>query len=307
MSRVHKKKTALQVNRLADAREPMDAEQAARMVNPQLPALLVSFFYLALWEKLQATVHFRDWVMDSGAFSAHASGDPIDLDEYMDKCEELLTTDPSLTEVFALDVIGDHKASLRNTERMWERGIPAIPCYHVGEPEDALVEMAKTYPKIALGGAVGYRSNFKTEWATACFDRVWPKPIHGFGFGAKSCILALPWHSVDATNWESGPCRFGQWRRYGTMSVRGSAQNLRPEVEHYLDIERQARRKWESRMAELDDENPMAVRLAIGGPPKALARGLAKPDVRLAISSTNQHRLATLNPRKTPKPKSKKS
>jgi hypothetical protein len=82
---------------------------------------------------------------------------------------------------------------------------------------------------------------------------VWPKKIHGFGFGSETLILALPWHSVDATNWESGPCRWGNWKKYGRMSVRGSYQNLRGEVEFYLDVERRARVKWRKQMQQLDE------------------------------------------------------
>lgn len=63
--------------------------------------------------------------------------------------------------------------------------------------------------------------------------------------------MALPWHSVDATNWEIGPCKFGRWQTFGAMSVRGSKQNLRAEVEWYLALERRARAKWKNQMAEL--------------------------------------------------------
>ena len=43
------------------------------------PALLVSFFYLNLFQDNRHQFHFRDWVLDSGAFSAHNSGVEINL------------------------------------------------------------------------------------------------------------------------------------------------------------------------------------------------------------------------------------
>ena len=142
----------------------------------------------------------------------------------------------------ALDVIGDWKASIANAEKMWAAGVPAIPTYHVGSPWDALHYLGKNFPKIALGGAVGYRK--KDAWAQQCFARVWPKKVHGLGFGSARSILMLPWHSTDATNWEVGPCKFGSWRAYGgRMSVRGQSVNLRPEVEYYLELERKAKHK----------------------------------------------------------------
>jgi len=226
-------------------------ERATQVEDVNAPGLLVSFVYLEPFLKNRARYQFRDWVMDSGAFSAHHLGRPIVLADYIATCQQLLASDPTLVEVYALDVIRDHVASQRNCEAMWAAGLRAIPCYHHGEPESVLREMAQTYPKIALGGAVGLKKAYKLRWAEQCFARVWPKPIHGFGFGSKDHLLALPWHSVDATNWESGPCRWGNWERYGQMSVKGSYQNLRGEVEHFLDMERLARVKWKREMEQI--------------------------------------------------------
>ena len=75
--------------------------------------------------------------------------------------------------------------------------------------------------------------------------------MHGFGFGSEKSVMLVPWHSVDATNWELGPCRFGRWQSFGKMSVRGSKQNLRAEVEWHLDLERRARNRWAKEMAVL--------------------------------------------------------
>lgn len=225
------------------------------------PALLVSYVYLGPFLANKHRYAYRDWVMDSGAFSAFASGTEINLQDYIDCCKKLLVEDSTLTEVFALDVIGDWKASVKNAEEMWRQGIPAIPCFHYGEPWELLKGLAKDYPKIALGGCVGRRD--KDEFAAQCFARVWPCKIHGFGFGGEKSILGLPYHSVDATNWETGPCRYGRWNAFGGgnasaktgrgLSLRGSAQNLRAEVEWYLELERKAREKWKKEMAKLEE------------------------------------------------------
>jgi hypothetical protein len=230
-----------------------------------IPALLVSFYYLDNFLKYQPEYAYRDWVLDSGAFSAFNSGKTIDLNQYMDTCKQLMSKDKTLVEVFALDVIGDHRASLRNCETMWKNGIPAIPCYHIGEPIDALMQMAKHYPKLAIGGVARLKAEAKKQFAQACFSRVWPKKIHGFGYGSENHIMAFPFHSCDATNWELGPCGFGRWNAFGKMSVRGSSQNLRAEVEYYLKLEAKAQSRWRKEMAILDaqpDVNP-ALRLAV--------------------------------------------
>ncbi len=265
--------------------------RAQKQSQPLAPALLVSYVYLPGFLKHRHRYHYRDWVLDSGAFSAHNSGVEIKLQDYIDTCKQLFETDSTLTEVFALDVIGDWRASLKNCEEMWRQGVPAIPCFHAGEPWEALMHMARDYPKIALGGVAYAGGNRKMKWAEQCFARVWPKKIHGFGFGSESQIMGLPWHSTDATNWEIGPCRFGRWQSFGQMSVRGSNQNLRAEVEWYLELERKAQFRWRKEMAQLAKlkEPAPAVRLSLGGNMRdggeQRGEALAGPHVRLAHSA----------------------
>lgn len=224
-------------------------------IEPELaPALLISFYYLIPWEKHRSEYCYRDWALDSGAFSAKNSGKEIDLNAYIDLAGHMLETDKTLTEVFALDVIGDAEASIRNTETMHAAGVPAIPTFHYGSDESYLLHIAKEYPKIAVGGLVQQPLRERLEWAQQCFARVWPKKIHGFGMCGEKSLLSMPWHSVDATSWELGPCRFGSWKQYGKMSVRGSTQNLRGEVQWYLDLERRAQRRWRSAMKQLSED-----------------------------------------------------
>jgi hypothetical protein len=239
------------------------------------PALLVSFFYLKPYLEQYHRYEYRDWALDSGAFSAYNSGVVIDLQEYIETCQRLKAEDETLTEVFSLDVIGgpgtgtSHKQAarqtLKNTVAMWEAGIPAIPCYHLGEPESVLKLLAKEYPKVALGGVARKKGTIKKGFAQACFARIWPKPVHGFGYGTEELIMAFPWHSTDATNWELGPCAFGRWNSFGKMSVRGSRQNLRAEVEWFLKLEDKARQRWSHEMKVLDSMPPSSSRLAVSG------------------------------------------
>jgi len=217
------------------------------------PALLVSFVYVDEFLKRRKGYRYRNWAMDSGAFTAYQSGKPIHLGDFIRSVRELQMTDSTLTEVYSLDVIGDWKASLRNTELMWKAGVQAIPCYHVGEPLDALKGMARDYPKIALGGVAYKNTKQKTDWAIRCMSAVWPKRVHGFGFGSAQALLKVPFHSVDATTWEVRPCQYGYWQTFGArVNVRGSRQNLRGEVNFYLELEAKARARWRREMSELE-------------------------------------------------------
>lgn len=238
----------------------------AKLPDQSKPALLASYVYLEPFLKSKHTYAYRDWALDSGAYTARSKGVEIDLGRYIELCLALMAEDPTLTEIFSLDVIGNHKATLKNTERMWEAGVPATPAFHIGEPESFLQHIAKTYPKIALGGMADLKGKAKYEWASQCFARVWPKPVHGFGAGTEELILGLPWHSTDASSWEAGPCRYGRWKKYGNLSYRGSTQNLRAEVEWHLDLERRARERWARQMDLLGpwgDGDCNAIRLAV--------------------------------------------
>lgn len=244
----------------------MGVTNVSRVMGPrtereELPALLVSYVYLQPFLRNRPRFHIRNWVLDSGAFSAFNSGTEIRLQDYIDCCKRLRDEHPDLVEIFALDVIGDWEASLRNCEEMWRQGVEAIPCFHEGSPFHALTSMAGNYPKIALGGVANQRGQKKHDWIGQCFARVWPKKVHGFGVGDARTILGFPFHSVDATNWEIGPCRFGNWKTFGRMSVRGSSQNLRVEIDWYLDLEHKARVRWVKEMALLD-ATPFTLRLA---------------------------------------------
>lgn len=217
------------------------------------PALLISFAYLDGFEKERHNFMFRDWALDSGAFSAMNMGTIIKLDDYIEKARELQATDPELTEIFALDVIGDWRATVKNTESMWAAGVEAIPTFHGGQPWDVLKGLARDYPKVAIGGVAMRNKAVKLKLASEVFARVWPKRIHGFGYGADVYLETFPFHSVDATNWEVRTCKFGQWAAFGNqnLGISGSEQNLRVEVEHILTTERRARSRWAREMEKL--------------------------------------------------------
>ena len=266
------------------------------------PALLVSYAYLQPFMKARHLYQYRDWVLDSGAFSAHAAGKTIELARYIDVVKELLAGEDPPSEVFALDVIGDHVASTKNADLMVEAGLDVIPCFHFGEPWESLLDMAKRFDKIALGGVARMKQGKRIEWVGQCFARVWPKKIHGFGMSTRELVLGFPFHSVDATSWELGPCGFGNWKSFGKMSVRGSAQNLRAEVEWYLKLEREAQQKWAKEMKQLEAQSPVSVRLsvdaaAVGGKRigAALEPRAPSPEPVVRLAHNNGIRISALS------------
>jgi len=224
------------------------------------PSVLVAYPYLDQWQKNRHDYDIHDWAMDSGAFSAFHSGKEIDLQQFIDTSLKLLEEDDQLVEVFGLDVINDWEAGMRNVEEMWRQGVPAIPTYHAGEPEELLLEIAKTYPKIAISGTGGKKWHKSTliKFYKECFARIWPCKVHGFAAVDVNLIRELPFHSVDSSTWESQVTKWAAWRtKKGTgknkkVSIRGSEHHLRDEVDWYLREERAARARWRKQLKEME-------------------------------------------------------
>jgi hypothetical protein len=206
------------------------------------PALLISYYYWKGFAKYRARYAFRDFALDSGAYSAMTGGTTIDLAAYIAFCQERLATDPECTEA------------------MWKAGVPAIPVYHYrgAEPESVLKHYAAASPKLALGGMSDLRGAEQRKFAEQCFARVWPARIHGLACASETMLMALPWHSVDATNWILGPAGFGTYKSMGKpeRAPRGKAINLRAEVEWWLALERRVKARWSRELAQLERDLP---------------------------------------------------
>jgi hypothetical protein len=257
------------------------------------PALLVSYVYLGKFQQARARYHFRDWIMDSGAFSVWKSGKTIDLQEYVACCRELLATDPLLKEVIALDVIGDARASLVNARAMKAAGVEAMPVFHIGDDWGILREYCAGWGKVGLSCRFGEPAKDSLRFLDQCFARAWPHRFHSFGWIAEDVMMRYPFHSGDSASWQVGPCAFGNWKSFGKMSVRGSRQNLRAEVLWYLDLERRLRDRWAREMRKLEALPGPTIRLAMPGggqvsPDGPTDAALRSPSIRLAINGQGQ-------------------
>jgi hypothetical protein len=214
------------------------------------PAILAAFNYFPGWKILKHRYAYRDWSLDSGAWAARAQGIVVDLNEYIATCQAMRDIDPTLHDIFALDVIGSWRETMKNTEAMWAAGVEAIPTYHFADDNlDTLMAIARDYPKIALGGMADLRGQQKRDFVEQCFGRVWPKKVHGFAVGDVKGTMQVPWDSTDASSWKRGTLRFGTWMSVGHLKVRsgrkwGVVPDLRSEIEAILRLERRHDAVW---------------------------------------------------------------
>lgn len=212
------------------------------------PSVLVSIPYL---KSFPQSGEWPVWALDSGAFTAWNSGKPISLTAYKAAVDGLSGAAPR--DIFALDVIGDAQASLANALQLQSEGYAVVPCYHYGEPTEILDEYKKRFKKVALDGCAGTFSvmtpSRKLKWVEQCFSRLWPKLIHGFGMGGPQLVTRFPFDSTDASNWTTGPQRWGQWASYGRWKKKVSfrkiaGRHLRQEVEFYRRLERESESRF---------------------------------------------------------------
>ena len=235
--------------------------EATTLQDPtrERPSVLVSYAYFKRFQKARekTPLYYRDWVLDSGAYTAHTSGKPVELAAYLMFCKHWIARDPRLTEVFSLDVIGDWKASDANTRKLWAAGIQAIPTFHYGEPFDVLRGLARDYPKIAIGGAVKVSMKEKMGWVQDVFAAVWPKKIHGLAMIADQLVRAVPLHSVDASSWEFTSRCFATYTAFNNAILYGAGissgvRDYYVEIAHYLKLETEIQFLWRREMKELE-------------------------------------------------------
>lgn len=144
--------------------------------------------------------------LDSGAFSAFTRNEKIDLDEYI---RFIKANEEYITTYATLDVIGDYKATQRNTDYMESLGLHPLPTFHAGSPYKVLEEMVDRYEGgyIALGGLVPLALNRKLMQGhlDKCFSIIKTRcKVHAFGVNGAWAWMRYPLYSADATSWLMG-------------------------------------------------------------------------------------------------------
>lgn len=230
------------------------------------PSILISFAHLKERHVPLQGAGFDQWVLDSGAYTAHNSGKTVNNSDFISFALRAQQKDERLVAVFALDVIGDPKASLDNALAAQRAGVQVIPTWHAGEPIEFAVEMAKQFPRVALGGLVARLANNRAQlmgtseklhYAEKFFHAVWPKWVHGFGCTAEELMANLPFAAVDSTTWCLRPSMYGSWKTFGKLPVRVSGDvksALKAEVDWFLDRESFHNAQWRKQLASIDCE-----------------------------------------------------
>lgn len=190
------------------------------MTGPELRypfSALVSYHYYPDPEQIAglATGGLR-LIGDSGAFSAHTSGKPINLDTFAAWAH---ATRDSTTWTAGLDVIGDADGTWDNWQALRSLDLDPIPTVHYGSPPSVLDRYAEQgVDFVGLGGMVGRKSESDRllRWCLSMMRYArdtWPgMRFHGWGVTHPSLVQNLPWWSVDSSG-------FGQSYRFGRLKL----------------------------------------------------------------------------------------
>lgn len=144
-----------------------------------------------------------DVVIDSGAYTAHTKGTPVDRDAYT---AFLASHVGSFRFAIALDVIGDPEATMANFIAMRAdlagTGVALVPVWHVKSDIGILAHLCLDNPLVAVGAMVGVPTNALLRMAAPAHgiaDAAGSK-LHGLGVSSTKA-LTLPWASVDSASW----------------------------------------------------------------------------------------------------------
>jgi len=180
--------------------------------NVPVPRALVSYAYLGQVDKL-LEYDLKSLYLDSGAFTAYASGIEIVHDDYIAWAKERKDLFEIITN---LDVIGDWEGSVKNFDYARKKGLDVWPVYHFGEPVDVLHYYMSVTDEMCVGGiASGTVNPDAIKRGLAWLFNLYPDmKLHVLGVNAVNALIQFPIFSCDALTWRSGS-------RFGDVFIKG--------------------------------------------------------------------------------------
>lgn len=138
-------------------------------------------------------------LVDSGAFTAHTTGQTITLDEYATYLERWAGAwDHAIT----LDVIGDPHATAANTRKLHERGLPVLPVFTRGGTLADFDAMVREHRYVCVGGLVGLPRSAQVKRAGMLQRRARDAGggIHALGMGSLLDLRKVRPYSADSSS-----------------------------------------------------------------------------------------------------------
>lgn len=149
-------------------------------------------------------------MVDSGAYTAWTKGHQVTVDEY---AEYLQRNEGGWDYAISLDVIGDWKASARQTDALLAMNIPVMPVFHYGSPLSEFDRLAALSPYVCAGGMkpLAYQQKAMTGYLKMLVDRGKDRGavIHALGVGGVNTIVKSGVYSCDSSTVSMAPLAGG--------------------------------------------------------------------------------------------------
>lgn len=139
-------------------------------------------------------------LVDSGAFTAWKSGNPIEIKDYIAFIKGLPFAPDHY---FNLDVIGDGEQSYQNFLILLDHGLKPIPVFTRGESWSKLERYYEHTDYVALGGLVG--SYEFQKYIVEAHKVIAGRKVHWLGCWSCPLIARFRPTSCDSTSWAIRP------------------------------------------------------------------------------------------------------
>lgn len=196
--------------------------------------VLVAYPYMSK-SLVQNLIKYGDrinFLLDSGAFTAWKSGKPIELNQY---CDFLDSLPIKPWRYFALDVVGDAKATMANYEKMLQRGYKPIPVFTPSQEFTDIEKYYKTTDMIGCGGLTNKFGKDGIRYLQKVIEHVKGRKIHLLGYTKPDYIKFFRPYSCDSSSWiraqRYGLCDLYVGNgKYLSFTRRQAASHPKPEI-----------------------------------------------------------------------------
>lgn len=191
------------------------------ILNKQ-PYILESFYYID--DTVRKLIpYFKDFLLDSGAFTFMANSKETNFEEYIEKYAEFINKN-NIKHFFELDVdcIKGYDVVLKYRAKIEKiTNKQCIPVWHKSRGMDEFVKMCQQYPYVAIGGIVTKEITPQEYKYFPQFIKIAHKygaKIHGLGFTNLKGLTKYHFDSADSTSWLSGN-RFGHIYKFNGKTM----------------------------------------------------------------------------------------
>lgn len=209
--------------------------------------ILESFFYVKEWQIPYIKNIWKDFLLDSGAFTFINSNKNKDFDEYLKKYIQFINQH-DIKNFFELDIdcIVGYKKVLEY-RKVLEKGTnkKCIPVWHKTRGKDEYIKLCKEYNYIAIGGFAIKEilpKDYTIIPALLSIAKKYNCKVHALGFTPKN-IQKYRFYSADSITWLSGPI-YGKLYYFKNNKLHVINKEKNKRIKDYKNLTRYNLREW---------------------------------------------------------------